>query len=539
MLFIFFGIAFRISAPGNFGVGFDQVQILEKTNQIISGNLSLIGPRTGPANMFTGPLIYYLSVPFVLVFGNYLTVSLVPLLISTTTGIAIYWLMKKYIGKKEAFISLAIWSMSPFLISLDRVFWNPNLTLLSSFLIFIPLFKKRDDNLSLFLLFLGSFLSYQSHFSGLVFVFLALITLLFRKSIKQLISVTLGFLLSITPTIIFDVRNDFLNIRGLIGLLGEKGEFNIIALANDLLHNTYIIGETQGKLFLYGNSTELIISFGLLFIFTSIILVKKYKELKLPLVWLIFISLAYSFYGGEKPEYYFLITIPLLFMISTRIINLIKFDYQKVLLLLFISSSLLINTKLVSSESGMTVKNISEIHEVLSKQNVKSIIYDVPYGSDVGLKYFLSQIDLKSNGDIYHISYPDDLSFSGVRKISNLGLWKDERKESNNYVSKDNYFLETNNNILLYEDLYPKNDSQSFDSYILVRDNLVVGSLYIAEERNNRITWFSECQKQKEVLNYDWVANNNNKYFRYYSEHCMMLSQKDDFKIDANQINFW
>ncbi len=40
---------------------FDQNQIAVFAKQIIDKNFTLIGPRTGPAQFFTGPLIYYLG----------------------------------------------------------------------------------------------------------------------------------------------------------------------------------------------------------------------------------------------------------------------------------------------------------------------------------------------------------------------------------------------------------------------------------------------------------------------------------------------
>lgn len=59
---------FRTFSFQRFPFNFDQIQIAENSQKIFSGDLVLIGPRTGPAAMFTGPLIYYVAAPFQAVF---------------------------------------------------------------------------------------------------------------------------------------------------------------------------------------------------------------------------------------------------------------------------------------------------------------------------------------------------------------------------------------------------------------------------------------------------------------------------------------
>ena len=131
----------------NTTVGFDQVQILEEASKINSGDFTLIGPRTGPAQMFTGPLIYYFTVPFLLIFGDLATIVIVPLVLSVITGLAIYALVIKYKGPTEALLSVSVWAFSPLLIRLDRVFWNPNLLILATALLYFPLLDNKKNRL--------------------------------------------------------------------------------------------------------------------------------------------------------------------------------------------------------------------------------------------------------------------------------------------------------------------------------------------------------------------------------------------------------
>lgn len=103
-LLIVLGTFFRVLFPTNVSLGFDQVQILENASKILQGDLSLIGPRTGPASIFTGPLIYYLTSPILFIFGEVVAVYLTPLLFALITGLVLYWLVFYYVGPDEAVI---------------------------------------------------------------------------------------------------------------------------------------------------------------------------------------------------------------------------------------------------------------------------------------------------------------------------------------------------------------------------------------------------------------------------------------------------
>jgi hypothetical protein len=270
------GAFFRIVYPGNFSFGFDQAQILDHAHNILDADISLIGPRTGPANMFTGPLIYYLSAPIVLLLGDAKAVAVVPLLLSLVTGIVLYLVTKRYLDTQAAAMAITIWAFSPFLVSLDRTFWNPNLMLLATVFMFVPLLKDKTTWLTYVLLFGGSFLSYQAHFSGFLLVALSLASVfLLRKPKKLSAPIIAGLGISLVPTLIFDLRNNFLNARGLLSLFAEKHESSVVAVVSDIVHNFFVIAETLGKLFIYGNSTPTIVVIGVAFLLLGFLLYQK------------------------------------------------------------------------------------------------------------------------------------------------------------------------------------------------------------------------------------------------------------------------
>lgn len=430
LILLISGIFLRSLYPMAVSFGFDQVQILESVERIRQGDVTLIGPRTGPADMFTGPLIYYLAVPFVTFFGEVKTVVIVPLVIALITGMCLFGLIGKYIGKKEAWLATFIWAFSPFLISIDRVFWNPNLTLLSSFLLIIPLLKtnsKQIDRITLLSIGIGSFLSYQAHFSGLLLVAIAFACLFYlKKPLVYSAAIVFSLAVSVLPTVLFDIRHNFLNLRGLLNLISTKSEFNGLILISDIAHNIYVIIETTGKLFLFGSSTIAITLCGLLLIVAGIWCYRKNKEVRLTLLCLMGIAVSYAFYHGEKPEYYFLIALPFLFYIVLKVLKNVPRMNLFFFLFIFAGYSLFMNIRLLSEDTGLSLGNIQKVQQYLHQQSVSEVIYDLPMGSEFGMKYFLAKVVHNETGKIYHVAYPDVETNEPTFFVGRIGVWAEQ-----------------------------------------------------------------------------------------------------------------
>lgn len=167
---------------------------------------------------------------------------------------------------------------------------------------------------------------------------------------------------------------------------------------------------------------------GLLFIET-IRKAKNSRYLQLSLIWLFLTAFVYAFYHGEKPEYYFLLTIPaLLFMTATLLRSLNKKTLTS-LLLVFGLSATVFNINLYSQTAGLSLSNILQVKQFLQQNKVKSIIYDVPSGSEFGLQYMLRDIIKVPTGEVYHVAYPNTSLFSTIVSISNIGIWSEAEIE--------------------------------------------------------------------------------------------------------------
>lgn len=507
-------IILRLLFPENTLIGYDQVQILKNGHSILSGDATLIGPRTGPAQMFTGPLIYYLSVPLIATVGDVPTLIILPLLISTLTGLCLYLLTKRYIGDSEAVLLLTLWAFSPFLISIDQTVWNPSFTILASALIFLPLFSKKHDFKTFLLVGLGAFLTYQAHFSGFLLIGLALASvLLFRLKYQYLLAIAIGFMLSLLPTVLFDLRNNFLNLRGLIELLSRSSGLSLSGAVAQVIHNLQVILLLTGQLLFYQNAQSFVTVLGVLVLISGFFFLKN-KEVKMSLVWVIATATCFAFYTGVKPEYYYLILIPPLLLILSKLLPKIGRIALTLLLILFILNSIWLTWVSQARIENLNLLVINQIRQQVMSNPPSEIVYDIPLGSDYGIRYFLEDLPLSSTGSKLHISYPNSLQFSGISRIGDVAYWNDPRTGSNNYLTKEKYIISTNPSVFAYKNEYPSQsvEIKPLDQYILVRDGVIVGTLKVTKSEFTDISWVKKCEQGLATQYLDWKAIGEDQY---------------------------
>ncbi len=520
LLLLTSGLFFRSLYPLHVSIGFDQVQILENAEKILHSDITLIGPRTGPANMFTGPLIYYISVPFLYIFGDLNTVWIVPLFISFLTGLTIYLLLKKYFDPKIAHLSIVFWAFSPFIINLDRVFWNPNFTLLSSFLLITPLLSNKKSRLTPWVLLMGSFLSYQAHFSGIILVFLSMLMIIVtKKPLKNILWVLLGLLLSLIPTIVFDLKNNFLNLRGLLELVHSKSSFSPIELLLSIIKNMYIITETLGKIIFYNNSNQLIIGTGLFVLLLWIYLFRKERNTKMGMFIILGISLIYAVYSEAKPEYYFLILFPVFFFLLTQILLRANKHIQIVMIIFFIAISSLQNFVLLQKGAGLNIKNLQKIKILLTSTPIKNVSYDVLSGTEYGLQYVLRDLQYSESGPTAHISYPNDINIMSAQNIADIGVWFDNRDIDTNNITTKEYLLSSDIQYLLYKSPYPSPTGQ--DDYIIIENNEIIGKLAIIKQNKSTLKWTGYCQQAFDDQQNQWTEVKENHYVTTLPSYCI------------------
>jgi 4-amino-4-deoxy-L-arabinose transferase and related glycosyltransferases of PMT family len=196
----------------------DQNRDYVAVSSIASGKLTLIGPvAKGEGGFFLGPLYYYMSLPlYILMDQNPKALPLTSVLIDVLTIVAILTLFRRRLGDRATLVLAFLWSVSWFAIELSRISWN--VALVPLWLVLMLYLLSNKYNLSSWnTLILGVIagLSWHIHAS---LIPLAIIMLLIRyrlwaTTILQLSILCFGYLIAVSPLILFDARHAGLNYR--------------------------------------------------------------------------------------------------------------------------------------------------------------------------------------------------------------------------------------------------------------------------------------------------------------------------------------
>ncbi len=197
-------------------------------------HFTAIGAPTSIGGIFLGPFFYYLMVPFLLLFRfNPAGMAAGTGIISLIGIIGMYVVLQKEFGRSVALITSVFVLFSGTLIDLSRYAWNPNpLPYFAFFTLYFLSLSLQSEHIIYGFLF-GAFLSLsiQLHYlalllvvpAGLVWFFALLGTGKKTAYLKQAGMTILGFLVFISPLIIFDLKHQFINSKNFIAFI-SKGE---------------------------------------------------------------------------------------------------------------------------------------------------------------------------------------------------------------------------------------------------------------------------------------------------------------------------
>jgi 4-amino-4-deoxy-L-arabinose transferase-like glycosyltransferase len=198
----------------------------------------LLGPQTSTGNMYLGPLYYYIVTPALFLAQMD---PLGPVVLIALTGVLTVWLLfrfgSKWFGKFSGVMAALMYSVLPLPVSFTRNSWNPNLAPVFSLLILwylVKIVENKEYTFKNFLL-LGilSGCLVQMHYMTLLYLLGTGVTLLIylRRALPSLlrgvIFAGLGFVISLLPFIVFEIRNDFVNTHAITRFIEAKEEHNI------------------------------------------------------------------------------------------------------------------------------------------------------------------------------------------------------------------------------------------------------------------------------------------------------------------------
>ena len=370
--------------------GGDQGVDFENIRSILNGNLTLLGPRIGPYNdissLYLGPLYYYLLAPFIWItkldpIGASIAITLSRLI----AGILIYFVTRKLFGRTAAILSLIISVLSPYWVNYLGPPSSPYFIIPTAALI-IFLISSSKNKTPIFWMITGFLTGVTFHFHYLTLVILpAILFYLFshQRAIlkKSSLAFFLGFIISISPIILFELRHKFFLTNQLIKqLVSDASPIGTSYFVSNLKNALGYISEDAIGI----NSLYLL--FFILFAFSIYLLFKKaIKEQKptlLFLIYLIALNLIFaSLYFGSLQPHYLAVAYVSIFIFAgaaiawTKRIN----KYLPIVLIILVSIFLFPKNNFFSS-SGYTMPEDLNLIEI---RKIAKIITD-----DVGLETF-------------------------------------------------------------------------------------------------------------------------------------------------------
>jgi hypothetical protein len=230
-LYMVFGVGLRTyNLPNFLFFIYDQGRDALVLRNMLAGDFVLVGPTTGLAGFFLGPLWYYLGLPgFILSGGNPVGVSLWYILISCLS-LPLYWWLCHKLFKDQIFAKVVAVFLAfiPGSIQASVTIWNPLLAAPLTMGSLWSLFQARQTtgwlsriwltvSVTLVALILQSEFAYGVFI--VPFVWLAIKWLKPKANLLDYGLAALGMGATLLPQLLFELRNNFIMTRSLLGAL--------------------------------------------------------------------------------------------------------------------------------------------------------------------------------------------------------------------------------------------------------------------------------------------------------------------------------
>lgn len=286
-------------------------------------NLPFIGPITSVGGFYLGPLYYYLMAPFLWLF-RYSPVG--PAYATAVLGIitvwALYRVAKHLFDQKTALISSALFALGSVPIVETRGAWNPNPMPLAVLGIVYGFVRHRQSGQLKWLLLSAISLGAALQFHYMIvffapFILWQLWLILKDAKLRTHLWWYFACLLAVNlPLILFELKNNFLNINGLLAYL-SKNDHPEFTFWQQLKNINGRSQEAIGMLLGFGRTTTALrtgLSRLLLILIGWQLLKKPSPSFKLLSAWLLPTIVAIAFYVGNIPPYYLAFLFPVTFM---------------------------------------------------------------------------------------------------------------------------------------------------------------------------------------------------------------------------------
>ncbi len=366
----------------------DQNRDYLAVEQITKGNLTLVGPvAKGDGGFLLAPLYYYLVAPgFVVSHGDPIALPITSAVLDVISIVLILALLPRIFGRWQTLTLASAWSLSWFAIESSHISWN--VALLQTWLItFTYLLLTGVTRLKSLLL--GLLLGLTWHIHAVIIPLSILVFLIYLRRLKltwiDLVLVSLGYLVALSPLIIFDFRHAGLERSLIAEFLRSSGGAR--PAVGEILVSTFSrFGKNTVGIFT--GESDLQLGWGIFATILAFLVIFRGSTLARLSGYIILINLGLVFYLGEIrfPEYYLASAYLPVLIILIDIIAHFKI-LLKPLFVLVAVSFLYFNLLNYSTDktSFSLVQKQSIVVEVSKHGNQFDIRYDLPFGRESGL----------------------------------------------------------------------------------------------------------------------------------------------------------
>lgn len=295
---------------------------------------TLLGPITSVGGMYLGPIYYYFMAPFFWLFNlDPVGPAVMIVLMFLITTYFIFRLAADFLNSETAILSSLLYATSPLVITYSRSSWNPNAVPLFAILIIYGLLQAfiAGKRLWLFVVGLAFGIILQLHYLALVLFGVMIVAgIILQPKLQKidLLKLILGFLVSLSPFLLFELRHGFPNTQTILRFItkgGSEATFSFFSLFTRLLDiGTRLFWRLviiEGELLTQIIMILVSIGYFLLFIHPENTTSRERQTLKILIIWFFVGIGAYSLYTGAIYDYYFVPLFPLPFILLGLVLS--------------------------------------------------------------------------------------------------------------------------------------------------------------------------------------------------------------------------
>ncbi len=337
---------------------------------LIDHDLPFIGPITSVGGFYLGPLYYYLMTPFLWLFKyNPVGPAIATAIIGVITTPVLYFVAKKMFSTTTARWASFLFAIGFIPVSETRSAWNPNpMPLASLGLIYgLYLVNQKKKPAGLILTSISLAVALQLHYM-IVFLTPFLIWQLIliiknKKNYPFFIKSIIGFLILMLPLILFEIKNNFLNFKGLLSFFNTN-QYSSLSLIQVIKDVNGRAEQAIGMILGFGRDFSLIrtwLTRTFLVLISWFLLKNKKPQFILLSAWLLSSIIALAVYHSNVYPHYLGFLFPVVYIIVARVISQFKY---KLIFIPFLFSALFIYFNLPQLQSLLTSQgNLQQVKE--------------------------------------------------------------------------------------------------------------------------------------------------------------------------------